>query len=91
MEPRRNLDFLLGVSLLLAVGLLFFELYIFLTIPAVFMLVGVLSKKFTAAFSSTLRYIGSLINTLVIKFILSIFFLFILLPIVIAQGLTSRS
>lgn len=91
MEPRRNLDFLLGVSLLLAVGLLFFELYIWLTIPAVFMVVGILSDKFAAAFTGTLRYIGSLINTLIVKVVLSTFFLLILLPIVIVQGLISRS
>lgn len=90
MEPRRNLDFLLGVSLLLAVGLLFFKLYIWLSVPAILIVAGIFSKKFTAAFTSTLRYIGSMVNVLIIKFILTIFFLLILLPIVVAQGLISR-
>lgn len=91
MEPRRNLDLLLGVSLLLAAVLLFFELYVWLIIPGFFMFAGILSHKFAAALATAIRTIGGFFNTVITKVFVSTVFFLILLPVVIAQGLISKS
>lgn len=90
MDSRKNLDLLLGVSILLSVGLLLFEFYIWLIIPAALILAGIFSKKFTATASGTLRSIGSIFSVLITKVFLSTLFFLILLPIAVAQGLISR-
>ena len=91
MEPRRNLDLLLGVSLLLAVALLVFELYVWLIIPGLLIAVGILSSKFAALSAGTLRTIGGFFSMVITKVIVSTVFLLILLPVVIAQGLITKS
>jgi hypothetical protein len=91
MEPRRNLDLLLGVMLLLAVVFLRFELYVWLIIPGLLITAGILSSKFSAVAAHALRTVGSFFSMVVTKVFVSTLFFLILLPVVIAQGLITKS
>jgi hypothetical protein len=90
MEPRKDFERILAVSIALLVAFLLFEMYWFLTIPAAIVLLGIFSEKFTTIIVGAFRKTGSLISGVMTKIILSLLFLLILLPIAITQGLISK-
>lgn len=67
MEPRRNLEFLLGATMFLAIIFLLFELYWLLLFPALLIISGLFSERFTIVFVNAFRRSGSFVSGILSK------------------------
>lgn len=90
MKANKDFEFILGMSGFFVLVFLLFNLKMLLIIPALLVLIGLVSEKMTGKIAAATRSLLNLIWNIAAKFILSLFFLFVLLPIAVTQRLMGK-
>ncbi|MFP4469090.1 MAG: hypothetical protein ACLFPE_00300 [Bacteroidales bacterium] len=90
MKPEKDLEFILGLSGFFVLVFLLLNAKFLLIIPALLVMISMVSEKATGAIAAVSRKGMDWLRDLTVRFVLSLFFLFVLLPIAVTQRLIGR-
>lgn len=90
MKANKDFEFILGMSGFFVLVFLLFNLKMLLIIPALLAVIGLSSEMLSGKIAAATRSLLNLVWNIAAKFILSLFFLFVLLPIAITQRLMGK-
>ncbi len=90
MKSEKDLEFMLGLSGFFVLFFLLINMKTMLAIPVLLVLVSLLWPAAGRKIATATRRILVLLREVVLRFVLSVFFLFVLLPIAVGQRLIGR-